>query len=485
MRAGVIPSGETDAVDAATRWGGIILCVASGIILGYGAVRLEGRILLLLAGAVLVPWLIAMRPLAGLLILLGGTTFLSIFKGLPLVSIKSIHVPDLLLVLLFGILTWGVMKGRLRYVHTPLEIPYACLIGAACVSLLYWTVIGGVNLFEAIREFKVWLYYSLVLLVPSLACSQERLRNLTMGCLVVGVLASLNLIVGAMLKPPALAGPEEEFYYGFSGLFGDGGLILVFGCLCSVFAMMLFKGMRVLWVACAGLYLVFFLLKFHRHMYVIVALSLAALIVFAFSGNRGRVTRLIRLTAAGLLLLVALIAWGPRSLSRYAELSVSRVESLHGIQSTRTVTLRLLENRHAIETIRNHPLIGIGFAKSYRPAIYGPHDRMNTFIHNGFLWILLKTGWIGLLLFAWFSWRFVHRGFHSWRQVRDPVLRAAVLGSAVAYVGIAAANLTSPYFMQDWGVAALGMMMGISEGVLHQESQASAVAGPPQDGREG
>jgi hypothetical protein len=110
---------------------------------------------------------------------------------------------------------------------------------------------------------------------------------------------------------------------------------------------------------------------------------------------------------------------------------------------------------------------------------------MNTFIHNGFLWILLKTGWIGLLLFAWFSWRFVHRGFRSWRQVRDPVLRAAVLGSAVAYVGIAAANLTSPYFMQDWGVAALGMMMGISEGVLHQESQASAVAGPPQDGRAG
>jgi O-Antigen ligase len=79
--------------------------------------------------------------------------------------------------------------------------------------------------------------------------------------------------------------------------------------------------------------------------------------------------------------------------------------------STPGNTYRLLENRYAVEAAARNPLFGHGIGASYKPRSFGDRslstfennpDFGSRFIHNGWLWYLVKAGAVGLVAFLAF-----------------------------------------------------------------------------------
>lgn len=448
------------------RWWAVTACLFAGMSLGALTVAISATAFLALVGAVLGPVLLTVKQRYGLPLLLACTCFVSFYSKLPKISISSIHLPDLLLLFLFALYAWGLLKGRVIYQNTFLARAFLLFLAFSCLSLIYGVVISGANLFEAIREFKVILYYGLFVLVSSTCTRFSDLRWLMTACFAIGVLSALTLVLGGILHPPSSSARAEDVYYGITGLAGGKGILLSYWCLCCCFALLVVDRTRLIYLAAAGIYLLFFILKFHRHMYMSIALAAALIGIFAFGQYRQKMGRIFGLCLVLLVLTGTLIAWGPPVLGRYVDLSWKRLQSLSGIESTDTVTYRMLENQYAVHMIKRFPLIGIGFANSYRPPIYGPKDGLDTFIHNGYLWILVKSGLLGFLAFLWFSFLFVKQALSSWASMPDPFTKGILLGSAVCFLGLLFADVSSPYFMQDWEVAAIGIMFGISESAV-------------------
>jgi hypothetical protein len=430
--------------------------------LATGSVPRWSLLALLVAGGLLVPVLFACRPTYGLLGLLASTTMLSYHSFLSS-KLRTIHIPDLLFALMFGILFYHALSRRSRLRGTSLAKPGLYFAASACLSFAYGVLIGHANAMEAVREFRVFFFYLLFIPVASFIPDLKTLKAFITGCLAVGALAAINLLLGALFKPPALNADDLDVYYGFAELTGGNGLVLVYICLCCCLALAVVHRVAPAGVAATGLYLLFFLLRFHRHMYIAIALAILLCLALTYSTHRQRVLRIVSLAVVLAFVGGSAVVWGPKIISRFADLSLKRALSLHGIKSTSTVTLRLRENDYAIMKIKDNPLIGIGFARSYRPSLYNSTDTLDRFIHNGYLWLMLKMGIVGVAAFTWFCGTFVRRGLTRWRSLRDPFLKGTVLGTTVAFLGLAVCNMTAPYFMGDWNVAAIGIIFGINE----------------------
>ena len=61
---------------------------------------------------------------------------------------------------------------------------------------------------------------------------------------------------------------------------------------------------------------------------------------------------------------------------------------------------RIIESEYAIPKIYGHPIFGIGMGGEYKPRLiaWGEFAEQTHYIHNAYLYILLKTGIVGLIL---------------------------------------------------------------------------------------
>jgi len=131
-----------------------------------------------------------------------------------------------------------------------------------------------------------------------------------------------------------------------------------------------------------------------------------------------------------------------------------------------TLEWRRIENEYAFMQIRKYPLFGIGLANDYRPHIFGMGDWATRYIHNGYLWIILKMGLIGFLPFLWFYLRFLLRGFSSWKKIEDAILRSAVTGFMLSGIGILLVVIVNPMFMEWKAIVMIATMIGLTEAII-------------------
>jgi O-antigen ligase len=101
---------------------------------------------------------------------------------------------------------------------------------------------------------------------------------------------------------------------------------------------------------------------------------------------------------------------------------------------------REAENRYAEAAVDRAPLVGHGLGYAYRPG-YGPKDSFTAtkgqyYIHNFYLWLLVKSGILGLVL-----WLLV---------IVPPIIRHALkpspwgIATVAAALGVAAVNFVAP-----------------------------------------
>jgi O-antigen ligase len=160
-------------------------------------------------------------------------------------------------------------------------------------------------------------------------------------------------------------------------------------------------------------------------------------------------------------------------------------------------TYRLMENRYALEAAARSPLFGHGIGASFKPTTFGDRSLSafendpafgTRFIHNGWLWYLVKAGGVGVLAFILFVFTpvlrtLLPRAGRTWRI--DPV----DAGLAVAIVGLMIINAFEPDLHRTGTAPLAGAVLGYlalrsaaARGTVGARPVAGVAAGPPRAG---
>jgi len=183
--------------------------------------------------------------------------------------------------------------------------------------------------------------------------------------------------------------------------------------------------------------------------------------------------------AVGVLLLVVLMAAQPTRAERIVYVVTDRLGSLLRDPLRREASLqwRVIETRYALLQISRHPILGLGLANRYRPPLisesYGTSygDWTYKFVENGYLWIALMMGLVGLFPFLWLCAAYLLRVLCHRHEIRDDGLRAIYLGLGAAFLGMAACNVATPFFVIGTRLVFFPLAMAVSEVILRLERQ--------------
>jgi O-antigen ligase len=152
------------------------------------------------------------------------------------------------------------------------------------------------------------------------------------------------------------------------------------------------------------------------------------------------------------------------------------------IQVDASALWRVRESQAALHSIAAHPVIGTGFGVRYRPLLPGEifvGSYGQTYIHNAYLWLLVKVGLLGTAFVACLA---AALAVHCIRLVMLKVPAGPVL--LALGCGIAVLSITSPTPWEDWNSLVVGCLAGTVAGVVarhrtsEQSSRSFAAASP-------
>ena len=413
-------------------------------------------------------------PTIVIIAMLTGICFIPVFSALPFTYITSINIPDIILYYLLLLMFLEKIRWRDSYkrVKTPLDLPIIIFFLVAFVGLLAGRAVYSYDFFEAYLEFKVFIYYLIALVVPNIFRGEKEITNLIKSCFFLAIVVSLTLIVRSLASLEQITwtlNPADQISESIYYMFWAQGGMLVFWVFCCMLGLIIVQGITLLNLTGATLCSVFFVLSFSRHWWL--SLFFSALLIFFIARRKylNNVFKLIALLMIFAVVFASLALSGVQPFKRYKELISYRFHSLEWIDQTGSYTFRQIENEYAVKEIKKHFVFGIGFTKPYRPQVYYPEDNIRHFVHNGYLWILLKMGILGFIPFLWFSYLFVKRGLKNLHKINNTFYKGIVLGSVASYLGIAMGNLVAPHFTENWETAVLGLVFGVNEVIYRIE----------------
>jgi hypothetical protein len=138
---------------------------------------------------------------------------------------------------------------------------------------------------------------------------------------------------------------------------------------------------------------------------------------------------------------------------------------IRGEYKDRSSTLyRDYENYNLAYTFRAAPLEGVGFGKPYDRPLFtwgGTFPLAEYLPHNQILWIFVKMGVVGGLLFWLFFNSFVFRGAMIFSRIADPYLKAVCAVCIVAVINQLVVSFVDMQLAWYRNMVYLGMLMGL------------------------
>jgi hypothetical protein len=136
---------------------------------------------------------------------------------------------------------------------------------------------------------------------------------------------------------------------------------------------------------------------------------------------------------------------------------------------------RRQEDYNMAATIRQFPIMGLGFGKKFENAMqsWGLFALKGYTYHNQIFWLLGKTGAIGFFLFFLFLNSTVMHGSHVFAHLRNPCLRSVCAVCVIAIVSqvvVSYADMQLTYFRN---MVCLGTLMGLIPAIKNMDSPES------------
>jgi hypothetical protein len=392
---------------------------------------------------------------------------------LPKIEPASISPMELHLLLLLTIWILTIVFRN----NKPLRPATAWPLG---VGFLVWLLIGyaygsgmGGDAVVALWEMR-GLFYLLVmyLFVPQVIQSPDQIRRLLWVCIAAITFKGCEG-AGRMISQGFSLGGHDALLTHEDPVFMVTLFILFFGM--ATFGVQSKQRTFLLWalpILAMGYYA-----ANRRAAYASMAVSLLTFVALL---PRKELMRLLKVAGVAAVVLVLYTAafWGSTSpiASPINQIrsGFEEDEATIGERNYYSNLYRKLENFNLAFTIRNSPLIGIGFGTKYDQPLtlvqinYALRDYM---AHNNILWLLVKVGGIGFFIFWLFVDGFAAKGSSILMSLEDPYLRAVCVLVIVAVINQLTAAFFDLHLVRYRTMLYMGTLMGLlpALGVIARE----------------
>jgi O-antigen ligase len=432
--------------------------------------------------------LMTMRwPEFGILSLVALLSGLISISWLPILHLGpiSLNISDAMLLVLLGLvfLRTTAQPGFTLF-GSPLMLPLFLFIGAFLLSAVNAILIYDVNpntVLRTVRLLGLWIVF-----VPTLQLvrDEKALRRLLIGLVILTGILLIGVLFPNRFEPllyveERVAVTGATTFSDFTRVYFAGDMILYAMIPVTVASMAMIKKGNQLWrIGLLSLLLYWVFRTYFRQYWL--TLFVTCVLLLGFLSSRERLRLLKRMAPAAIivvLIVVVLMAAQPTRVERIAYLVIDRIESL-GRNPLKEASLqwRAFENRFALQQISRHPILGLGLANSYRPPMESESNTMydtwaSRYVENGYLYITVMMGLVGLLPFLWLCVTYLLRVFLHQHEIQDDGLRAVYLGFGAAFLGMVACNIATPTFVSGTRLIFFPLAMGISEIILRLERE--------------
>jgi len=398
----------------------------------------------------------------------------------------SLNISDIILIIFLGLVFLRVTTQRgYKFITSPLLLPlilflFSFMLSAANAILIYG--VGFNAVLRTVRTLSLWIIF-----IPTLQLirDEKALRRVLIGLIIFTVILLIGVVFPNKFEPflpieERGAGTGSEVYSDFTRFYYAGDMVLYTMIPITVASLAITKKGNQLWrTLLLGVLLYWAFKTFFRQYWLTLFVACFLLIVFLTRTERWRfIKRIMPAVILGILIVIILAAALPGQVDRVVYVLSDRLGSLLDNPFRREGSLqwRVIETRYALRQIGRHPVFGLGLANSYRPPMESEADTMysgwaSRYIENGYLYIAVFMGLVGLIPFIWLCVSYLLRVLKNHQIVQDPFLRPVFLGLGFAFLGMAACNIASPTFVFGTRLVFFPFAMAISEIILKLERE--------------
>jgi len=419
------------------------------------------------------------KPEVGILILVIILSSIVFESFLPLIPVPfgSFHLTDVMLLSLLIMIPFKLFLDRsLRLVPTPLDPPLYLFYAAAIISVFRAIMSFGVDFNNVTRIFRPITYYLVFFVITNLLREKRQIKFMINGLFVVANIVGLAIIIQAIVGRSIQLLPGRLQAAGvFATRIIPPGTTLIYIAFITAVCTIVFinrpilKSIHFYMLPLIGTGI---LLTYWRSYWAAIIFSLSILMVLV--SKRSKKRYIAYLLIAVILMSIfsfTLLSIGGKPKEQLISI-FDRFTSLftgNKIYHSDTLNWRRIENKFALRQIVKHPLLGIGLGNDFRAILYRGELAVNYsswWLHNAYLWILMKMGLIGFLPFLWFYIRFLIRGFSNWKKIKDVTLKSAVTGFMLSGVGLILIVNIEPLFMMWDSIVVIAIIIGLTETII-------------------
>lgn len=389
------------------------------------------------------------------------------------------------------VLGFVLFVAVIRYAYVPSTIVRLKTIWTSLFAFQAWAFVSMVyglfymrNNLQYTYEESVTVAYWLLIIPIALMGIDKKRANYTMYILItmsvfLSILAILQSVFAMRLSFSGLAGAaeltsEEGGIAGLARSMMPGVLMVIFTFVLSTIKLTTGARHRGFWWALLILNSMAIFVTFGRAVWAMTALN--TVIAAALTGRKAFVRLLVFGGGLFMFLIVALLVFKPE----FVLGALNRLLSLRDEFSGKGTSLqwRLLENHFAYITMANHPVLGIGLGGEYKPRLIDMRSfsAQTHYIHNGYFFVIMKMGFIGLMFYMAHYLNILRYCWES--QKFASVDRAPQLALIAVFLGTLILNITQPEFMQGPSIASLATIAAvvISVGYWQRQPEPQPVA---------
>jgi O-antigen ligase len=465
----------------------IVSALVLGIVFGQLATKPSAETVLMGLTGLIVLWVVFTRPEFLILLILIMSSSIVNHKSLP--GIARLTPVELGIMFMLGIIVLRKLSKwrEEKFVQTPLDLPIFLFFLACSLSFLNTKYFLGNTNNDSFTMWRQWFDYMIFFAVTNFVRTRQQLLTLVGGMLLIAI-----IVAGFMVAQQAV-GTSVSIIPGLDEV----RTATVLGESLQGVARVSIPGGSIVYVMLLPAFILHstsdFLQKRRWLLFIAITLSLLA-IAFTFSRNMwvgaawgGLIfVAISRFKSQRLILLILALLIGAIGFVSLFNDYFPRIDVVVGGLTARFSSLfagdelvddgstqwRLRENEDAIPVIKENPILGLGPGIEYR-APWNAWDRHMSYIHNGYLFLLINVGLVGLIPLLWFSIAHVVQGLSSWYKLYDPVLKAIVIGFALSYVALLSSSVTSPRWVEPNFIPLIGVVLGINQVALRLDKQSS------------
>jgi len=427
---------------------------------------------------VIVTWY---RPIAGVAMVLGLTLvieqvnftpeFVPFTRGLPLYDNLSNITPfgplvaSALELMLVTVVATVLVRIVIRRERTWRPNPLMWPIIAFSAALVMWLALGmlrGGSATVALWELRALAYFCLLaILVPQILQNRSDVQLVMWTAVLAITFKAFQgfynyavILKGDLSGVQAITGHEDALFF---------GVLIVM--LLGLAAYRASKGKLALLLLSAPIIGFTFVATDRRAAYVALALGIVVLAVMLLTDKSKR--SLVAAVGIPLLITTVLVlgaGWNSEGAIGKPARAIKSITNPASTEDKQSNQYRKVEEFNLIMTIKQSPLVGIGFGRPYQMA--GKLDKIDFSLaayipHNEIFWLWAKMGTIGFAVFWAMGGFILAYAVSVFRTMRDPYYKiiAATVGALVVMqmtVSYADLQLTFPRNM-----VLLGVMVGV------------------------